>query len=84
MNDNLHRIKAINKKLINENRKAKLIISELLLNIEELESTFEIRFFEALDALRKDYGTFLNPKPERISISKSESAGRSSICNRSR
>ena len=62
-------------KLKNENAqlKRKLRVSKknaekLALTIIELENTFEIRFFEALDSINKEYYTFLNPAPEILAV----------------
>ncbi len=58
--------------MINSNKLLKARNNFLLDEIQYLNETFEVRFFEAIDAIRKEYYTFLNPKPERISISKTE------------
>lgn len=64
----ISKLKVENALLKRKLRAEKKTTEELAFTIIELENTFEVRFFEALDSINKEYYTFLNPAPETIAV----------------
>ena len=64
----ISKLKGENALLKRKLRASKITAEQLALSIIELENTFEVRFFEALDSINKEYYTFLNPAPEVLAV----------------